>query len=215
MSAATDSSAAARQNPSARRLDGRRIVVTGAAAGIGRAVACLFAREGASLALFDRDADGLGITAAETGSTAFPLDITNEDSVASAVQEAASALGGIDGLVNCAGVMHRGMMADVPVERWRRVLDINLTGTYVVSRACLPLLQQGTGSTIVNMARYRACFRTHRVTPRTPHRGAESSRSLGHSPPSWRPKCGSTASAPAWSTPPWPTGTARTPCTTP
>ncbi|MFE0332484.1 SDR family NAD(P)-dependent oxidoreductase [Streptomyces sp. NPDC058960] len=152
MNTATDSSAAARQNPSAGRLERRRIVVTGAAAGIGRAVAHLFAREGAALALFDRDADGLAVTAAKTGSTALALDITDEEGVASAAQEAASALGGIDGLVNCAGIMYRGMMADVPVDQWRRVLDINLTGTYTVSRACLPWLQHETGSTIVNMA---------------------------------------------------------------
>ncbi|TDU01715.1 NAD(P)-dependent dehydrogenase (short-subunit alcohol dehydrogenase family) [Streptomyces sp. 846.5] len=135
-----------------RRLDRRRIVITGAAAGIGRAVAHLFAHEGAALALFDRDADGLTLTAAETGSTALPLDITDEEGVASAVEEAAAALGGIDGLVNCAGIMYRGMVADVPVEQWRRVLDINLTGTYLVSRACLPWLREEAGSTIVNMA---------------------------------------------------------------
>lgn len=135
-----------------RRLDRRRIVITGAAAGIGRAVAHLFAREGAALALFDRDADGLAVTAAETGSTALPLDITDEEGVASAAEDAAAALGGIDGLVNCAGIMYRGMVADVPVEQWRRVLDINLTGTYLVSRACLPWLREEAGSTIVNMA---------------------------------------------------------------
>ena len=152
MNTATDSSAATNRSPSGRRLEGRRIVVTGAAAGIGRAVAYLFAREGAALALLDRDADGLAVTATETGSTALPLDITDEAGVATAAEAAASALGGIDGLVNCAGVMHRGLMADVPVDQWRRVLDINLTGTYMVSRACLPWLQGGSGATIVNMA---------------------------------------------------------------
>jgi NAD(P)-dependent dehydrogenase (short-subunit alcohol dehydrogenase family) len=149
---ATDSSATTRQDLSARRLERRRILVTGAAAGIGRAVAHLFAREGAALALLDRDADGLAITAAETGSTALPLDITDDEGVASAADRAASALGGIDGVVNCAGIMHRGMVADVSVEQWRRVLDVNLTGTYLVSRACLPWLQQAAGSTIVNLA---------------------------------------------------------------
>ncbi|MEU6357353.1 SDR family oxidoreductase [Streptomyces sp. NPDC047072] len=152
MNTATDSSAAASETPPTGRLSRRRIVITGAAAGIGRAVAHLFAREGAALALFDRDADGLAVTAAETGATALPLDITDEEGVASAAEEAAAALGGIDGLVNCAGIMYRGMVADVPVEQWRRVLDINLTGTYLVSRACLPWLAQEAGSTIVNMA---------------------------------------------------------------
>jgi NADP-dependent 3-hydroxy acid dehydrogenase YdfG len=96
LSTASESSAPERHHPSARRLEGRRIVVTGAAAGIGRAVAHRFAYEGATLALFDRDADGLAVTAADTGATAFPLDITDEAAVTSAVGKAASALGGID-----------------------------------------------------------------------------------------------------------------------
>ncbi|MEV6647735.1 SDR family NAD(P)-dependent oxidoreductase [Amycolatopsis sp. NPDC051371] len=152
MSTASDTSSPERQQPSARRLEGRRIVVTGAAAGIGRAVAHRFAHEGATLALFDRDADGLAATAADTGATAFPLDITDEEDVALAAGRAASALGGIDGVVNSAGIMYRGLVGDVPAEDWRRVLDVNLTGTYLVTRACLPWLQQAPGSTVVNMA---------------------------------------------------------------
>lgn len=135
-----------------RRLQGRRIVVTGAAAGIGREVARLFAREGAALALVDRDPDGLAVTAKETAGIPFALDITDENSVATAMREAASHLGGIDGLVNCAGIMYRGLAVDVPADQWRRVLDVNLTGSYIVSRVCLPWLQDADGATIVNMA---------------------------------------------------------------
>ena len=83
----------------AKRLDGRRIVVTGAGSGIGRAVAQLFASEGASLALLDRNADGLAQTAQETGGRPIEVDITQEKAVEDAIDEAGVALGGIDGVV--------------------------------------------------------------------------------------------------------------------
>lgn len=142
--------------PVGNRLQGRRIVVTGAAAGIGRAVAATFAGQGASLALFDRDGAGLTQTAAGLGgeqqAPAFAVDITDEEQVAQAVASAGAALGGVDGLVHCAGIMFRGRLAEVPVQQWRRVLEVNLTGTYVVSRACAPWLSRTPGSTIVTMA---------------------------------------------------------------
>src|SRR5690606_21632923 len=81
------------------RLQGRKIVLTGAAAGIGRATAELFAAEGAELALLDRDAAAL----AGLQGHAIEVDVADEPSVARAIEEAASKLGGIDGLVNIAG----------------------------------------------------------------------------------------------------------------
>jgi len=134
------------------RLQGRRVVITGAAGGIGRATAELFAREGATLALLDRDLAGAEKTAELTGSSCFQVDVVDEESVTRAVLGAASSLGGIDGLVNTAGIMFRGLALDVPVEDWRRVLEINLTGTYVVTRSCLPSLLRAPAATIVNIA---------------------------------------------------------------
>src|SRR5206468_4884367 len=123
--------------PAAGRLKGRRVVVTGAASGIGRVTAQLFAREGASLALFDRDERGLAQTASETGGHLFVVDITREDELAKASERAAAALGGLDGIVNAAGIMPTGSMLEVPVELWRRTLEVNVTGTYLVIRSCL------------------------------------------------------------------------------
>lgn len=134
------------------RLQGRRIVVTGAASGIGRAIAQLFAEEGAALALFDRDAAGLTATAALTGGHVCEVDVASETSVAAAAAQAAAALGGIDGVVNAAGIMRTGPMEDTPMTVWRQVIDVNLTGTFMVSRACLPWLRQAEGATIVNIA---------------------------------------------------------------
>ncbi len=139
-------------NAASGRLQGRRIVVTGAASGIGRAIAQLFAAEGAALALFDRDAAGLAATAAQTGGHVCEVDVASEASVAAAAAQAAQALGGIDGVVNAAGIMRTGLMEDTPMAVWRQVIDVNLTGTFMVSRACLPWLRQAEGATIVNIA---------------------------------------------------------------
>ena len=117
-------------------------MITGAASGIGRCTAELFAAEGAALTLLDRNAQGLAETARETRGHAFAVDITDEASVARAIEQGASAMGGIDGVVNAAGVMLRGSVLDVDVAQWRRVLEINLTGTYIVVRCCLPWLKQ-------------------------------------------------------------------------
>lgn len=132
------------------RLTGRRIVITGAASGIGRATARLFRAEGARLVLVDRNAEALQ---AEAGSdVALALDITNPDTATQAIAGAAKALGGLDGLVNCAGIMRTGPTAEVTPETWRAVIDVNLSGSFYMVQACLPFLQAAEGSSIVNIA---------------------------------------------------------------
>lgn len=134
------------------RLHGRHIVVTGAASGIGRATAHLFAAQGAKLALIDRDEVGLTKTAEETGGAAFAVDITDEAAVQLTAERIAETLGGIDGLVNAAGIMFRGTAAEVPADAWRTMLEVNLTGTYIVIRSCLPWLTTAPAATVVNLA---------------------------------------------------------------
>ena len=150
----------------AGRLRGRRIVITGSASGIGRCTAQLFAAQGASVALLDRNAKGLAEAANESHGYAFETDITDEASVARAVEQSASAMGGIDGIVNAAGVMLRGSVLEVGIAQWRRVLDINLTGTYIVVRCCLPWLMKASGATIVNLGSGQA------LLPNAPDRSA-------------------------------------------
>jgi NAD(P)-dependent dehydrogenase (short-subunit alcohol dehydrogenase family) len=128
------------------------VVVTGAASGIGRATAQLFAAEGAVLALVDRDKDGLARTAEDTGGSVFAVDITDEEAMQLTAGEIAGALGGIDGVVNAAGIMFLGAVADVPAARWRALIEVNLTGTYIVVRSCLPWLTAAPAATIVNVA---------------------------------------------------------------
>jgi NAD(P)-dependent dehydrogenase (short-subunit alcohol dehydrogenase family) len=134
------------------RLKGRRIVVTGAGSGIGRRTAEMFSQEGAAVALLDRDTDGLRETESRSGGSVHAVDVTQESSVAAAVAQAAEAMGGIDGVVNAAGILLGGAVEDVDAAAWRRVIDVNLTGTYIVVRACLPHLRAAPAGTIVNIA---------------------------------------------------------------
>jgi NAD(P)-dependent dehydrogenase (short-subunit alcohol dehydrogenase family) len=122
------------------RLQGRRILITGAASGIGRQTAELFAAEGALLTLLDCDRKRLAEVARETGGVAADADVTQEVSVARAVEQGATAMGGIDGVVNGAGIVIHGSVLDVGVADWKLVLGVNLSGTYIVVRCCLPWL---------------------------------------------------------------------------
>jgi NAD(P)-dependent dehydrogenase (short-subunit alcohol dehydrogenase family) len=134
------------------RLQGRRILITGAASGIGRKTAELFANEGAALALLDRNREGLAEIARETRGLAVEADVAQELSVSQAVEQGAATMGGIDGIVNAAGIVIHASVLDVGVADWRRVLDVNLTGIYIVVRCCLPWLAKAPFATIVNIA---------------------------------------------------------------
>lgn len=136
----------------AGRLAGRRILITGAASGIGRATAELFANEGARLALADRDESGAGAVAAALRASAFGCDVTDPVSVDRAVAGAAAALGGLDGLVNSAGIMIRGGIGDTDLATWSKVITVNATGTFIVCKAAVPHLRAAGQGTIVTMA---------------------------------------------------------------
>jgi NAD(P)-dependent dehydrogenase (short-subunit alcohol dehydrogenase family) len=134
------------------RLSGRRIVVTGAASGIGKQTALLFAREGAKVLLFDQAADRLAPVAGETGGQPFVVDIRDSTAVNEAVAKAAEIGGGIDGLVNAAGIIIRGGIDDTTDEIWAKVLEVNLFGTFYLCRAALPYLRKQPNATIVNIS---------------------------------------------------------------
>jgi len=135
----------------AGRLQGRRVLVTGAASGIGRAVAELFLDAGARVALLDRQAPA-PVAGAGERALCLTADITDADAVATAVAQAAHAFGGLDGLVNSAGIANTDPAKDVALADWRRVIDVNLTGTLIVAQACEPWLGQSAGATVVNLS---------------------------------------------------------------
>ncbi len=132
--------------PALGRLKGRRIVVTGAGSGIGAAIAQLFIAEGAQVAAIDRNEDGIKAWFKPGTGIALKADIADESSVNDAVTRAADAMGGIDGLVNAAGVANTDLLRDVSLADWKRTIDINLC------RACLPWLEKVQDSTIVNFS---------------------------------------------------------------
>lgn len=129
------------------RLAGRRIVVTGAASGIGRAVAELFLQAGAQVAALDRNS-----LDAPAGALCLQADVTDADAVQMQVDLAAHTFGGLDGLVNAAGIANTDLADEVSLADWKRVLEVNLTGTFVVCRACLAHLRAAGTGTIVNLS---------------------------------------------------------------
>jgi NAD(P)-dependent dehydrogenase (short-subunit alcohol dehydrogenase family) len=134
------------------RLSGRRVLVTGAASGMGQAIAELFAAEGAALALLDRDAAGLASVAAALGSFHAVCDVAAAPEVDDAVAASVQALGGLDGVVNAAGILVTRPFAEFDRATWDRLLAVNLTGPFNILQAALPALQAAPGATIVNIA---------------------------------------------------------------
>ncbi len=134
------------------KLGKRRIIITGAASGIGRATAELFAAEGATLALIDRDAEPLDQVARAIGAHAFALDLADREALRDAVRAAAAAMGGIDGVVNCAGIAGSMPLDALDEDRWDSFVAINLTAPYLLCRAALPFLRDAGDATIVNIA---------------------------------------------------------------
>ena len=132
-----------------------RALVTGAASGIGRATAILLAGREAAVACFDVNADGLAETAAAIGERALPIpcDVTDLAAVEAAVSQAGADLGGLDAVANVAGVGDfTGDVAEIAPEEWARVLAVNLTGPFHVSRAAIPHLRAAGGGAIVNVS---------------------------------------------------------------
>jgi NAD(P)-dependent dehydrogenase (short-subunit alcohol dehydrogenase family) len=136
------------------RLKGRTALVTGAASGIGRAVASRFAAEGATVVFTDRDLDGARRAADVSSGTALAvaLDVTDEKSVGAAYAEVADRGLALDVVVANAGVQLFGQddrIADVDLETWRRTIEVNLTGTFLtVKHAVRAMLGRG-GSIIL------------------------------------------------------------------
>jgi NAD(P)-dependent dehydrogenase (short-subunit alcohol dehydrogenase family) len=134
------------------RLSGRRIVVTGAASGLGAAIAALFAAEGASLALLDRDQAGATAKAKDLSAFAVAADVTDHAAMQDAAERVAQKLGGVDGIVNAAGILQlTAFEASEPAD-WQKTIAVNLTGPWNVCRAMLPHLRKSKTAAIVNVA---------------------------------------------------------------
>ena len=125
-------------------LAGKTAVVTGASRGIGRAIAVALAAAGARVAGCARDPDG--------GSDVYRCDVGRPDDVARFADDVLGRLGAPDVLINNAGIVARARLDEMPVEVWDGVLDSNLKGTFLVTRAFLPAMRAKRGGRIVNVA---------------------------------------------------------------
>jgi NADP-dependent 3-hydroxy acid dehydrogenase YdfG len=125
-------------------LDGTAALVTGASSGIGEATAMALAQQGCSVAIAARRGDRLAQLADRLGDTAkvcvIEADLSDEADCRRAVEETAAAFGRLDTLVNNAGVMLLGPIADAPIDEWRRMVEINLLGLMYCTHAALPHL---------------------------------------------------------------------------
>ena len=130
------------------RLAGKRALITAAGAGMGRAAALAFAREGATVVATDIDSDSLASLARTASIEASQLDVTDEHEVWKFVEKT----GAVDILFNCAGWVHQGSLLDCRIEDWDKSFAVNVRSMFLVTRAMLPKMIAKGGGVILNMA---------------------------------------------------------------
>ena len=140
----------------AKKTTPRVAIITGAASGIGQATAQLLLDSGWKVALFDSNETALTTVTTALGQSksvyAARLNVTDESAVEKAVAEAAEALGGVQGVVNSAGIAADKHVFDTSAELFRKILDVNVVGTFLVGKAAARIMRHSGGGSIVNIA---------------------------------------------------------------
>ncbi|MDG3576739.1 SDR family NAD(P)-dependent oxidoreductase [Rhizobium sp. YJ-22] len=140
------------------RLDEKRVFITGGGGGIGRAAALMFAAFGAHVVVLDRDAAAAEAVCREVANaggaaSAFALDVTDEAAVLAAFSQAERVAGGLDVLINNAGISIRRPSTELALEDWNRVVSVNLTGLFLCSRtAARSWIGRGAPGAVINTA---------------------------------------------------------------
>lgn len=140
-----------------KRLREKVAIITGGASGIGKAVATLFAAEGAQVIVADYDGDQARSVVAELinnggQAKAIKVDVSSEKEVLDMVDEVQRKFNSIDVLVNAAGILKLGNVLDLTLETWEQVLRVNLTGTFLCSKAVLPIMLKKRSGSIINFS---------------------------------------------------------------
>jgi len=131
---------------------GKAVMITGASRGIGAATARLFAKHGAKLGLAGRPSEALGALAEDIGATVIPCDVADFGQVQGAVNSMVEAHGGLDVLINNAGLIEPiALISSADPEDWGRQIDVNLKGVFHGMRAALPVMQRAGGGTIITI----------------------------------------------------------------
>ncbi|MFF0554030.1 SDR family NAD(P)-dependent oxidoreductase [Streptomyces sp. NPDC004311] len=147
------------------RYEGRRVLITGGGSGIGRATVHRILAEGGLVHTVDVSDEGLAATAARAAEdghgarlTTATLDISDENAVRDGVAAAVRALGGLDVLVNAAGILRSEHTHKTTLDLWNTVIAVNLTGTFLMIREALPALLAGERPVVVNFSSTSASF---------------------------------------------------------
>jgi meso-butanediol dehydrogenase/(S,S)-butanediol dehydrogenase/diacetyl reductase len=140
-----------------QRFEGRTAIVTGAARGMGQAIAAAFLAEGAAVTMLDIEADGVESAAAQLDAAggrtlARRCDVTSAADADAAVAATRERFGSVDCLVNCAGVLTMGPIGELTEEQWDITMDVNAKGVFLMMRAAIPALQASGAGSIVNIA---------------------------------------------------------------
>jgi NAD(P)-dependent dehydrogenase (short-subunit alcohol dehydrogenase family) len=156
-------------------LTGRTILITGGAGGLGRALAQSCAAAGARLVLADLDLPGAKAVASETGGRAVAVDLGDPLSIAALAADIAATEGQLHGLVNNGAIATNvgGMgFEDIEIELWDRVQRVNVRGTWLMTRACAPMLRASGSGRVVNVASDTAIWGAPRLLSYTASKGA-------------------------------------------
>jgi len=138
-------------------LEGKVGIITGGGSGIGRVTSTIFAKEGARVGVVDLDLKSAKETVdliKKDGGEAIPVkaDITSSDEVKNMIKSVVKTYGRIDILVNNAGIFKEGNVVETPEEDWYNVLNVNLTGTFLCMKYCIPVMIEKGGGSIVNIS---------------------------------------------------------------
>ncbi len=135
-------------------LKDRVAVITGGAAGIGEAIGRALAAEGCTVCIIDRDGNAASKTAASFGplTRSVAVNVADAPAVVRAFEEIVAGHGGLDILVNAAGVLSTGLVADLPIAEWQRVSEVNLSGVLYCAKAAIPFMKKKQHGRILNIA---------------------------------------------------------------